>query len=264
MPLRVVAFVVLAWLIPVGLTARADGLIFQLPPDGTWARYTLKTEAKFGFGGAQALPLSLVRTLTVSSVGEVKRNDQTCRWIELELENKGAGKGLYQKLILKLLIPQDYLRRGEDPLAHPVLTFFDPKPADRRAPLVESYIDEGFNRIQYEIERFRNVFPKPLDNPTKLKAETVETPAGKFEDCEVIAGTSSLDGQLVNNGRTAYHASYRLFLHPKAPFGLVAMHVELKGTEYGHRAVFVSSKDTLTLSQSGKNAASHLRQEGER
>lgn len=263
MSLRVVGIVVLAWLIPAGPTARADGLIFQLPADGTWARYAVKSEADFGFKGTPPQHLGMVRTLTVSSVGEATRNDQSCRWIELELENKGKQEGAYSKLILKLLIPQEYLRRGEDPLAHPVLTFFDPKPADRRAPLVESYIDQGFNRIQYEIERFRNVFPKPLDNPTRLKAETIETPVGKFADCEVLAGTTGLDGQLVNNGRMTYKATYRLFLHPKAPFGLVAMHVELKGTEYGRRPVSVSSKDTLVLSESGKNAVSHLRQEWE-
>jgi len=261
MPLRIAAFVVLTGLIPGTQTARADGLIFELPADGTWARYVVKTEAEFGFKGAQPQRVSLERTLTVSSVGQLMRNDQTCRWIELELENKGGEQGAYSKLILKLLIPQEYLRRGEDPLAHPVLTFFDPKPSDRKAPLLESYIDQGFNRIQYEIDRFRNVFPKPLDNPTKLKPETVETPAGKFENCEVLGGTSDLDGQLVNNGRMAYHATYRLFLHAKAPFGLVAMHAEMKGTEYGRRAVSVSSKETLTLSESGKSATSHLRQD---
>src|SRR5207248_6467712 len=108
---------------------------------------------------------------------------------------------------LKMLIPEEYLQRGKDPLSHAVLTFFNPMPVDEKK--VESFIDEGFNRIQYEIDRFRLPFPKPLDNPKSLKGETVETPAGKFEECEVVTGTSDYDGQLLGQGRSVVKASYR-------------------------------------------------------
>jgi RNase P/RNase MRP subunit p29 len=241
-----------------GAPARADGLVFQLPPDGTWARYTMKTEATFGLKGRAPQKVTIDGTLTLSSVGELLRNEQKCRWLELKVESQ--GQGVHPKLLLKLLIPEDYLRRGHDPLSHAVLTFFNPKPVDRIASL-ESFIDEGVNRIQYEIDRFRDVFPKPLDNARSLKRETVDTPAGKFEDCEIVSGTSGYDGPLLNNGRSVFKAGYRLVLHPRAPFGVVAMQTEMEGAEIGRRGrVSLTAKKTLTLTTTGKKAVSELQQ----
>jgi hypothetical protein len=173
-------------------------------------------------------------------------------------------RGVYPKLLLKVLVPEDYLRRGEDPLSHAVLTFFDPKPADRLTkapPLVESFIDEGFNRIQYEIDRFRLVFPKPLTDSKKLKPEAIDTRAERFEDCEVVAGTSRYDGPLMNDGRSVFKGTYRLLLNRKAPFGVVAMHADSEAAEIGQRGrTALTAKTTLTLAESGKNAVSELRQ----
>jgi hypothetical protein len=254
-----VALAVLACLLPGG-PARADGLVFQLPPDGTWARYTMRTEATFGLKDRPPQKVTIAGTLTLSSVGEVLRNERKCRWIELKVESQ--GQGVHPKLLLKLLIPEDCLRRGQDPLSHAVLTFFNPKPVDRTgAASLESFIDEGFNRMQYEIDRFRDVFPKPLDNARSLNRETVDTPAGKFEDCEVVSGTSGYDGPLLNNGRSVFTASYRLVLHPRAPFGVVAMQTETKGVEIGRRGrVSLTSTKTLTLTTAGTNAVSELQQ----
>ena len=126
--------------------AYADGLIFQLPADGTWARYAVQIEGEFKAGKLPAQRLATTSTLTVSSVGEVTRHEQKCRWIELKMESK--GKGMHPEVVLKMLIPEEYLKRDQDPLAHAVSTFFNPKPADKKAAPVKSYIDEGFNRIQ--------------------------------------------------------------------------------------------------------------------
>ena len=238
--------------------AYADGLIFQLPPDGTWARYTMTTEAEFKLSKRRMQKITIVGTLTVSSVGEVRRNEQKCRWIEMKWESE--NRGVHRKLLLKLLIPEEYLRRGEDPLSHVVLTFFDPKAVDqKKAPSVESFIGEGFNRIQYEIDRFRDMFPKPLDNLKRLKPELINTRAGKFEDCEVVTGTSSYDGQLMNIGRSVYKGTYRMVLHPKAPFGVVAMYGEMEGHEISPRShTSLKAKKTLILMEIGKNAVSEL------
>jgi hypothetical protein len=178
-----------------------------LPADGTWARYAAQTEAEFKAGKMPARKLAMSSTLTVSCVGAVTRHEQKCRWIELKVETE--AKGAHRRLVLKMLIPEEYLRRGRDPLAHAVTTFFNPKPADRNAPALESFIDEGFNRIQYEVDRFRNVFPKPLDDAKALKNETVKVEAGEFKDCEVIAGTSHYDGPLLNDGRSVHDATYK-------------------------------------------------------
>jgi hypothetical protein len=187
------------------------------------------------------------------------RNEQKCRWIELKTESKAGG--VYPRLVLKMLIPEERLKRGEDPLAHAMQTFFNPKPVDqKKAPSVESFIDEGFNRIQYEIDRFRGVFPKPLDNPKSLNRETVITPAGKFEDCEVLTGTSNYDGPLLGHGRMVYKATYRIAIHPRAPFGVVSMQIDAECREIsGSGAVCsIKAKKILALAETGKNAISDL------
>jgi hypothetical protein len=160
---RVFPFAAVAWGLLGGL-APADGLVFQLPPDGSWARYAVKTDGEFAYGDGPKQKLAITGTLTISSVGEMTRNEQKCRWIELKSESE--TEGVYPKLVLKMLIPQDRLQRGQDPLAHARLTFFNPKPVDKEK--IEAFIDKGFNRIQYEIDRFRDVCPKPLDNPKSL------------------------------------------------------------------------------------------------
>lgn len=242
----------------VGL-ARADGLIFQLPADGAWARFDVKTDGSSRIGELKQA-VATAGTLTVSSVGHVTRSKQTCRWIELKSESKSAG--VYPKLVLKMLIPEKRLQRGQDPLAHSVLAFFDPKPMDeKKAPLLESFIDEGFNRIQYEIDRFRADFPKPLYDSKNLERETVVTPAGRFEDCEILTGTSEYDGPLVHNGRNVFQGKYRIAIHPRAPFGVVAMSMELNGREIGEEdeeVLHLTVTRTLTLVTTGDNAVSDL------
>jgi hypothetical protein len=251
---RVFPLVAVAWGLIGGL-AHADGLVFQLPPDGTWARYAVKTDQEFGYGDGPKQKVEITGTLTISSVGELTRHEQKCRWIELKAESK--TKGVYPKLVLKMLIPEDRLQRGQDPLAHARLTFFSPKAVDKEK--VESFIDKGFNRIQYELDRFRDVFPKPLNNPKSLTRETVETQAGKFEDCEVLTGRSDYDGPVLGDGRSVFKASYRIVVHPQAPFGVVSMQIEIEGREIsGEGAVSIKAKKTLTLVETGKNAVSDL------
>jgi len=243
-----------------GITAGsvcADGLVYQLPPDGAWARYNVKTEGEQGFDNGPRQKLDIASTLTLSSVGEVTRNEQKCRWLELKTESK--TEGVYPKLVLKMLIPVDRLRRGKDPLSHATLTFFNPKPIDNEK--INSFIDEGFNRIQYEIDRFRDVFPKPLDEPKSLQRETIETTAGKFADCEVLWGKSDYDGPLLGDGRGVFQATYRIAIHPKAPFGVVSMKFELHGREIGEEdqpALFLKATKTLTLAETGTKAISDL------
>ncbi|MCE9524929.1 MAG: hypothetical protein K8R36_02610 [Planctomycetales bacterium] len=250
--------VVTAWCISAGF-ARADGLIFQLPPDGTWAKYAVTIEGEVK---PEAAPkIAMTGTLSISSVGEITRSQQKCRWIELKFENP-ESKG-YKKLLLKMLVPVDRLKRGDDPLSHSILTFFDPKPIDEKK--LESFIDEGFNRVQYEIDRFRMDFPAPLDNPKNRIRETVETPAGKFEDCEVVTGTYNYDGPILGGARSLFNGTYRITIHPKAPFGVVSMKIKVDGREIHDEFAgsFMATK-TLVLAETGKNAVSDLPEANEK
>jgi hypothetical protein len=252
---RIFALATLVGALTTG-SSRGDGLIFQLPADGTWARYDTTGETQATSKELPKQDFAMTGSLTISSVGEVTRSHQKCRWIELKAETK--SKGAYPKLVLKMLVAEDRLKRGEDPLSHSILTFFDPKPGDANGP-IKSYINEGFNRIQYEIDRFRWDFPEPLDNVKSLMRETIETPAGKFEDCEVFTGTSAYDGPLLGGARTVTNATYRIAIHPNAPFGVVSMQIEVEGSEiHDDFVASLKGKKTLRLAATGKDAVSDL------
>lgn len=237
--------------------ATADGLIFQLPADGASARFAVETKMTSSVGELKQ-EMASKGTLTVSSVGKVHQNQQHYRWIELLAESQ--SEGAYPQLVLKMLIPEKRLVRGQDPLAHAALTFFDPKPVDEEvAPSVNSFIDEGFNRIQYEIDRFRVDFPRSLFNAKSLESKTIETPAGKFTNCETLAGMSSYDGPLLGNGRSVYRTRYTIAIHPDAPFGVVSLESEFEGREISEDSVTMTQgKRMLILTAIGKDAKSTL------
>lgn len=84
-------------------TVRADGLIYQLPADGTSARYD--TEVTFINNGQEQMRKG---SLTVSSVGQTTVDNEKCRWIEFKTATKtDQGERI---MIAKCLIPE---RSGE-------------------------------------------------------------------------------------------------------------------------------------------------------
>jgi hypothetical protein len=254
--------------------AAADGLIFRLPPDGTAVELTGESVGEVRAVVPKELeerltPESRARlteefkfeaAVTVSSVGKVARGGQACRWIELTMRSRGEkDAGEKTSHVLKVLIPEKFLRRGEDPLSHSVLTFFNPKEVDE----LQLEPEKGFNRIQYEIDRFRSVFPERLDKVRELSKKSVSTPVGNFKDCEVISGVTEFDRPLLGGGRWAFQHEWQIVLHPDAPFGVVAIDCQMKGSEFDEDGLtlHVKGTSTLTLSKIRKNATSVLSDE---
>jgi len=249
--------------------AVADGLIFRLPPDGTFAEFQGEGEASMELPpeverrltpeGKAALGDKKSKqrlTLTVSSVGRARRAEQACRWIELKRTSVEIASSERNEHVLKVLVPTRYLRRGQDPLDHAALTFFNPKGVDRDGVAPEL----GFNRIQYELDRFRSVFPEPLRKAAALPKRTVATPAGAFADCEVITGVTSYDGPLWE-GRMEFRSEWEIVLHDDAPFGVVEMHCRFEGVELGLEdgtSVGIKGTVRLTLAKVGTGAVSAL------
>jgi hypothetical protein len=79
------AFVVLCVLIPTAVFA--DGLIYQLPGDGTWARFDIDRKATPPDGKES----TMIGSLTLSSVGAAEVDGEPCRWIEIAIEMKKDG-----------------------------------------------------------------------------------------------------------------------------------------------------------------------------
>jgi hypothetical protein len=101
--------------LPAGL-AQADGLLYQLPKDGSSATYDVDVNAK-GPGG---MDMNIKGTVSLASVGQVTEGDQPCRWIEVQFKlTMTAGEHKDEKTeVYKLLIPEKYLAKGEAPLEH--------------------------------------------------------------------------------------------------------------------------------------------------
>ena len=261
-------------------TAMADGLVFELPPDGTWCEYSGETNSEVSI----ELPENIASTLSgeakkqldkmsglhrhqgtirLSSVGSEIRAQRPCRWVEIsrtatmlepEIEKPPSGEASKHQ-VLKLLIPERYLVRGEDPLANAILTLWNPKDVDVKN--VE--LDKGFDRIQYEIDRFRQVFPPTLNSKETLPSATIKTPVGEFRDCEVISGTSHFDRPLLGDSRWEFESEWELALHADAPYGLVRIQCKSTGKEVTRNIVtHVKMQYVHILSKAGEGATSTL------
>jgi hypothetical protein len=244
--------------------ALADGLIFQLPKDGVEAVFREETEGQtkgMVFMDGESSPESkrlleqkvrITGTVTVACVGRMIRARQECRWIELRRrDDHGKGEGH----ILKMLIPDEYLKQGEDPLDHAILTFFNPKPIDAKGGPKE----KGIDRIQYEIDRFRPVSPEPLRDVRDLPKRTVKTAVRTFEGCRVIAGKTRFDRPLLGHSRWTNESDWEIALNPEAPFGVVQILCRSETDEIGNNGtIHTGARSTLTLDKVSSGAKSVL------
>ncbi len=98
-------------LVPVNI-ARADGLIYRLPPDGTWVRYRVTQHATeiASLDGKPLPDMSVEATLTLRSVGQVATDGHKSRWIELEWKIPPAEDRRGRIIVLKMSIPEDELQ----------------------------------------------------------------------------------------------------------------------------------------------------------
>src|SRR6516165_9575988 len=98
-------------------SAVADGLIQQLPSDGSWVRYDVTGEGRSPTG---EVGVTHQGTLTLKSVGRETVDGTECRWIETEtkIEFTRAGRNEEFTDVLKLLIPEKFLAADQNPRAH--------------------------------------------------------------------------------------------------------------------------------------------------
>jgi hypothetical protein len=242
---------------------RADGLIYRLPPDGAWAGYDVHVTSQVQTESNDPRELKLQGTLMLSSVGQVTVDKHACRWIEIKQEIAPVARPKQMiSRALKLLIPERHLARGEDPLAHVLKMYYSQKGPGLPAVPVEriaesATIDRGYSRRQYELDRFRSIFPQPFED-MKREKQTVDTKLGRVE-CEKVSGTSDLPkAPLRGGGEWAWKGKFDCFLSEKAPFGVVGLESNTKGYETHGPTVHLETEMILTISESGGNATSGL------
>lgn len=239
----------------------ADGLIYQLPADGTWARYGIQMKATARTEGRAPQEFDLKGSLTVSIVGQVMEEGERCRWLEVKSEVSPVGHPEdIARVLLKLLIPEKHLQRGEDPLAHVLRMYYSRKGGGAMEVPMERIEDPW--RKRYEIERFRSIFPRPLEDVKSFGKETVATRIGALE-CEKITGRSSLPKSPLREGAEwAWDGKFEFLLNNAAPFGVVGMRSERTGYETSsgenRRKTEMDTLTILTIGDVGDNATSDL------
>ena len=75
---------VLIWVAMSAGVVRADGLLYQLPKDGTWASYDLNVSVQ--------RETTMTGILRLASVGQVTEDKTPCRWIEVQIEVQFATR----------------------------------------------------------------------------------------------------------------------------------------------------------------------------
>ena len=96
--------------------AQAQGLIWELPPDGSWVRFEGSyTQEEVRPGAAGNLTLQWIRHLTIKSVGQTQEDYRgetvDCRWIEIKVQtgrilDGRVDTGSVGERIYKVLIPE--------------------------------------------------------------------------------------------------------------------------------------------------------------
>jgi hypothetical protein len=240
-------FISLAVVLLVACPAWADGLIYRLPPDGAWVLYASQQQGELDYPDGAKRELSdedkraTPRTafdqgfLTIRSVGTAPAGREKGRWIELEQSSQVTGKSLAgtelekgrRTIVIKLLIPENRLARGEDPFSHVVKMYF--KDDDRKP---EEITDA--RRRTYELDRFRPVFPAPgkaVKRLTRRPLVTASLIMGTLE-CEQLTFASSYDGPLAGGyGRWTWAGEHRLWLSDRVPFGVACLELDDTSTQ---------------------------------
>lgn len=215
--------------------ARADGLIYRLPEDGTQIRYDV--DLVLSAGGNETPTKG---SLTVSSVGKATVNDEKCRWIEIKSITTAEGQDHIQ--IIKSLIPEKELGKGKSPLEHAVRTWL--KIDNNEVVEVKDFKDPQAMAL--------NAFlAGPPKNPGELEKVEVDGKLGKLE-CAGVTGDTEFEGP---GGLTiAIHVENRL--NEKAPFGLVNANWKFEVKNGGQ--TFLTGTFKLTPADTNTTALSEL------
>src|SRR5262245_18466861 len=212
--------------------AGADGLLYQLPEDGSWVRFEL--QYTFKLHGMEK-PGQGTGTLTMASVGKVVEGAEPCRWIEFKVQLKDIGPE--QILIRKLLIPEKYLKKGENATEHVIRGWakFNNEAVERAVPV------HG---------RCPAYLAGPLQDEKKLDQQLVESKLGALE-CEGLTGWIRY-----KEGDLHTKVTFETRLHEKAPFGVVSCRMLFEVKRDGKVQQTIDA--TAKLSDFGKDAKTAL------
>ncbi|MHC4401541.1 MAG: hypothetical protein ACYTG0_17855 [Planctomycetota bacterium] len=228
--------------------ALADGLFYQLPDDGTWARYEYKMSGEFS--GPTMSEIELKGSMRMASVGQATEKNEPCRWIEVSFDRADELKITYDKVpepttferdVIKVLIPERHLEVGKPMLDHAIRGWArrgDREPTGLKDP---KDLNDSFLPI---------VLAPPLKDVKRLDAIVIEGKLGKLS-CAGVTGRAEYDA-----GSATMRVEMENRLHRKAPFGVVTSRWAVERKEDGKTMAKMTFD--LRLSDFGDGAKSEL------
>lgn len=223
--LRIASLLVCIALFVPASTARADGLLYQLPNDGDSAHFDVKITNRNGNTNMVGV--------TMRSVGKVMDTPGS-RWLEFKLPMEGSTQ------VLKVLIPEKHLKEGESPMDHVIRGWL--KRGD----------DPTIGLTQLRHFWLLLLLAGPLSDVKELEPQSLDTPFGKL-DCTGLTGRASVRE---DNGYEE-DLTYTIRRHEKAPFGVVSCTIDCVVSKDGKRQG--TSKFELKLTEVAKGVTSELR-----
>ena len=198
------AFLVCAFTLLGTTGASADGLVYQLPADGSWADYELR------FTSSATVTTGLLR---LRSVGRTQVDGDECRWIELSVTNTDPPA---PDELFKLLIPEQYLNGGSDITPHVRQAWY------QRGDAAPQFI--GNDRLELSMGPVEMFLGGPLEHLATLEHQALE-----------VAGIGTLDSaretgqvELAFDGPERRPVGMTVWRHPRSPFGTVQMRIEVE------------------------------------
>jgi hypothetical protein len=226
-------------------SARADGLIYQLPEDGASVTFD-STEVLNGVEKHQK------NSLVISSVGKAVVDDEKCRWIEITAIDDNVGASDPETfLVFKLLIPERHLGKGKSARNHVLRGWLK----NGKKGIFEINDPKS---IKTGIDLFYPPLPKLLSGPPSGEQEElanveIDGTLGKIS-CAGVSGTYYERGQ-GGGQRIEFRTTFENRLHEKAPFGVVSSAWKVTANVGGKIREFTSN---YTLTGTGENAVSKL------
>jgi hypothetical protein len=215
-------------------SARADGLIYRLPEDGTAVRFAM--DFKVTHNGMEEM---VTGELVQRSVGKVDVDGKPCRWIEFKFTIDKGGQQF--NMLSKVLIPESALKAGENPGAHMIRGWM--KSMDREPEELKDLNTPKAGPLGAFLAG-------PPTDAKKLAKETVDSKLGKLE-CEGVSGSLMIEQ---GNEKVAVKLENRL--NDKAPFGVVKSRLEFQVERNGQARE--NGVITLNVTDVAKDAKSEL------
>jgi hypothetical protein len=217
--------------------ARADGLLYQLPQDGSWAKYDLEITGTDPGGGE----MKMSGSLTMSSVGKADASGEPCRWIEIKMQMRDPS-GNDQTIVAKALIPEKNLKRGENGWASMKKAWIKQPHNEEPEQITEANGDQAGPLPAF--------LSGPLNESKDLEGIEIESGIGKLQ-CAGVSGHLT-----INDGNSDVAIQMENRLHEMAPFGVVASTMSFEVKRDGE----VREKGTIKfkLAEVGQDAKSEL------